>query len=838
MEVATPEIRFGTARLDLAKRRLLIGEAPARLGARAFDVLVALVERRDRAVGKNELFELVWPDVVVEENNLQVHISALRKLLGPQTIATIPGRGYRFTATVSSLNDPQAPVPSVASKAATTQPEPLYGRAEDLLAVSDLLQQHALVSIVGAGGIGKTRLAQALAVAAREHFAGGMCWVELSQLSDGAAVPAAIGQVLGVSGSDDRPVLQTVSALLRHGRSLLVLDNCEHVLDAAADSVRALLADVPDLRVMVTSQEPLRLPAEHVYRLSGLASDSVTETPAAVALFLARARAADPRLQPTGAQLVTIADICRRLDGMPLAIELAAARVRLLGIDGLRARLDERFNVLTGGTRSVLRRHQTLRATLEWSHQLLSAEERAVFRRLGVFVGGFSLELAQAVAVDEHLDRWTVLDMLGHLVDKSLVVADGSEAPRYRLLETTRAFALEQLAAAGETLQLLRRHADAMLEFVQHVEAGHWRWSADDQKRHDAELDNVRAALDWAAAAADTLPVACALFANSRRLWLNYELMNDGIACGKRLMPLPAGLDAEVEARFNLALAHLGYLGGPHECYVAALRATELFRSMGDTFRLIDSLIWTVMVGALRGESQHRAAALAEADALIDDAAPSRQRAALALAHARHFAYLGDYASARPWAERQAAIYRESGLEMGEQMALSTAAWYGCALEHVDEAIPVFQAAIATFRRINAPYGVGGCQQFLANAYALRGDRDLALSLGRTVIPYLQRTQMVATLVPFVALLHAQQPGSEADAAMLIGFFDVEVKRTQRLVLPFVTNTRDRVMTLVQSAIGIARALHSAAAGAQLTEEQAIALMFDSGSGREDHDRK
>ena len=826
METATSEIRFGAARLDLAQRRLLIDEVPARLGARAFDVLVALVERRDRAVGKNELFELVWPGVVVEENNLQVHISALRKLLGPQTIATIPGRGYRFTASLTeSINDAAAQF-SRAQPTPVAAPEPLYGRKEDLLGISDLLHKHALISIVGPGGIGKTRLAQVLSGTEREHFAGGIWWVDLSQLSDPAAVPAAIAQTLGIHGGNDRPVMQTVAALLRSGRSLLILDNCEHVLDAAADCVRSLLAEVPDLRVMVTSQELLRLPVEHVYRLSGLAIDSDTETPAAVALFVSRAQAADPRLQPTDVQIQTIADICRRLDGMPLAIELAAARVRLLGVEGVRTRLDERFNILTGGTRSVLRRHQTLRATLEWSHQLLSAEERAVFRRLGVFVGGFSLELAQAVAADEHLDQWTVLDLLGHLVDKSLVVADGGEAPRYRLLETTRAFALEQLAAASETPQLLRRHADAMLAFVQHVEAGHWRWSEEEQKRHNAEMDNLRAAINWAAAAADHRALACALFANSRRLWLNYELMNEGIDCGLRLLPLPEGLEVEVEARFNLTLAHLGYLGGPYECFVAALRATELFRSLGDTFRLIDCLIWTVMVGAHRGESQHRATALAEADALIDDDAPSRQRAALALAHARHFAYLGDYENARPWAERQAAIYRQSGLELGEQMALATAAWYGCALGHIDKAITILQRAIATFQRINAPYGIGGAQLFLANAHALRGDREEALTLSRAVIPYLQRTWIVAPLVPYIALLHAQQPGSEANAAILIGFFDVEVQRTRRRVPPFVTDTRDRVMMLVQAARGTVHAQQSAAAGAQLTEEQAIELMF------------
>ena len=198
----------------------------------------------------------------------------------------------------------------------------------------------------------------------------------------------------------------------------------------------------------MTSQEALHTSDEHVYRLAGLPIEGSSDSPAAAcALFVARAEAADPRLRLTEVNRATIAEICRRLDGMPLAIELAAARVRLLGVDGVHKRLDERLHILTGGTRAVLRRHQTLRAALEWSYNLLSRDEQTLFRRLGVFVGGFTLELAQAVAADDRIDRWAVLDLLGHLVDKSLVVADGDEMPRYRLLETMRAFALEQLAS-------------------------------------------------------------------------------------------------------------------------------------------------------------------------------------------------------------------------------------------------------------------------------------------------------------------------------------------------------------------------------------------------------
>jgi DNA-binding winged helix-turn-helix (wHTH) protein len=287
MEASPSELRFGSARLVLAQRQLRIDDRPIKLGARAYDLLVALIERRDRTVGKDELFELIWPGLVVEENNLQVHISALRKLLGPQAIATIPGRGYRFTAVIDApasaaeaalVSDPVTPTaqPSANPSAAATptnlpaRHEPLYGRDGDALAIGEMLRTHPLVSIIGAGGVGKTRLALAVASAQQLRFPHGVWWVELATLNDGALVAGTIAQALGVRSGDERPVLETVVASLRNHSALLVLDNCEHLLDAAAQCVRVLLRDAPTLRVLVTSQEALHTAEEQVYRLGGL----------------------------------------------------------------------------------------------------------------------------------------------------------------------------------------------------------------------------------------------------------------------------------------------------------------------------------------------------------------------------------------------------------------------------------------------------------------------------------------------------------------------------------------------------------------------------------------
>lgn len=589
-------VRFGDFELLPGERRLVAEGRTVPIGQRAFDLLQALVDRRERLVSKSELMELVWPDVVVEENNLQVQISTLRKVLGPQAIATIPGRGYQFTAPVNpgagAAHRPNDTI--VPARSAVTAEAALFGRDDDLRAVVALVASHRLVTIVGAGGIGKSRLARAATSGLPAR-----AWVELAGLSEPALLPQAIAQALAIPLSGRAPAIDELAQGLAPRTLDLVLDNCEHLLDAVAEIVQAAISAAPALRVVATSQEPLRLPDEQQYRLAPLAvpasaiTDGARES-GAVALLDARVRSIDPRFALTAETLPAAIDICRRLDGLPLAIELAAARVATLGLAAVRDRLDERFRLLTGGSRAVLRRHQTLRAALEWSHALLDAEERAVFRRLGAFAGGFTIERAQAVAAGEGLDEWAVLEALSALVDKSLVVADPGEPPRYRMLESARAYALEALAA-GETASTLERHARAMRDFLARVDLA----NLDCELRSDEfaaqvlpELDNLRAAYAWATGAPGDVPTAIALAAHAG------SLVDYAPECAAWIVPLldeieRSHLPAALEARYWRAIAATNMVGRvPTTRQIdAARRAAALYRSLGQPRREFTSLI-------------------------------------------------------------------------------------------------------------------------------------------------------------------------------------------------------------------------------------------------------
>jgi predicted ATPase/DNA-binding winged helix-turn-helix (wHTH) protein len=503
---SSDDFAFGRFLVQFEARRLLIDGEPAKLGARALDVLLALIERRERVVGKNELLDLVWPDLAVEENNLSVQISALRKVLGPAAISTIPGRGYRFALAQGTVRAAESTAsPAAAASGSTDGALPVFvGREDDLKALRTMVFSHRVVTIAGAGGIGKTTLARLLAHSTLGEFDDGDCLVDLAPVSDPSLAATAMAMALEVKVGNRSPVV-AIGEALGTRRMLVVLDNCEHLLQSVAELVDALRAMAPDVHWLATSQEPLKLTGEHVFRLAALALPAEPTLAAArragaVTLFEARARASDRRFALTHENVLAAIDICRQLDGIPLAIELAAARVPLLGLEGLRSRLGERLRVLTGGARVALPRHRTLLAALDWSHGLLTPAQQTVFRRLGVFAGSFALDAAQEVAADETMDKWSVLDDLGALVDKSLVVVEPDVVgePRYRLLETMRQYALDRLETAGDGDATRLRHLEVFVALAERAKVelfgpqqGAW------MKRLDSDRENLLAAHAW-----------------------------------------------------------------------------------------------------------------------------------------------------------------------------------------------------------------------------------------------------------------------------------------------------------------------------------------------------
>jgi predicted ATPase len=774
--------RFENVQVEPAERTLRIDGKPAAVGGRAFDLLVALIDRAGALVTKDDLLVAVWGPLIVEEANLHVHVSALRKLLGAHAIETVPGRGYRFL-----LPPVDAPLYGAARDAApddvparVVAPLPLIGRDDDLRSLEAMLCAHRLVTVIGAGGIGKTRLATTALWNARERHSAGSVVVDLTSLADPALLPGAIATALKLRapGGDD-PVAALVAAV-RPLDALVLIDNAEHLVDAVANVSQALVEGAPALRVLVTSQVPLRVSHERLFRLGGLSLPPAGETPSAaealrfgaVALFDERLQAADARARVDAANVAAVLDICRRLDGIALAIELAAARCPLLGVRGVAQRLDERFRLLRLDSRSGPSRQQTLGATMAWSHGLLTPEQQAAYRRLGVFAGTFTLEMAVPVISVPGLDDVDAIDLLAELVDRSLVAVDGTEPPRYRLLETGRLFALAKLAESGEEADVRSRHVRAVRERFEQAAAE--SWLIDEEtfvRRYEPDLDNLRTALDHASASDPVAAVALASAAT--RLWRLLSLHPEAL---QRLQDAANLIDAQtpprLEARLWEGLAEVAGELSHAKCRPSAQRAAELYARLGDDRGRYLALAHFVFTYSGSGGAPEAVAAFAEMRRLEDPAWPASVLGLGRKVEANHALDRGDIDHARTATRERLELGTACGSQRDVNASLNNLADLALISGDAAEAVRMCRLLLARLQpRETATSAV--TRGNLLNALLKLGDDAEARAAAIELVDVLRQIDFMFLMyvADGLALLAARE-GRLAIAGRLVGYTD------------------------------------------------------------------
>ncbi|MDR7268749.1 non-specific serine/threonine protein kinase [Pelomonas saccharophila] len=644
MDEAPAVLRFGAGgRFELrpTEHRLLVDGAPSPLGGRALDLLFALAARPGELLTKGELIEKVWPGLVVEEGNLRVQVNGLRRLLGEDAIATVPGRGYRFTAL---LQEAAATAPAEAIPA-----QALFGRDADLARLCDALAAGpGCVTLVGMAGVGKSSLARVAA--------GQGAWVDLAPLTQGGQVAEAIARALGGQLAGDDAVAQVIKLLPEGEPALLVLDNAEHLVDACATWAAALQSR---LRLLVTSQLALGVAGERVLRVEPLAVAEGAE--GAQALLLARIRAMDARFEATPKSLPLLAALCRQLDGLPLALELAAARVPLMGLQAVHDALAERFALLSRGRRDSSARHRSLLEALDWSHGLLEPAEQQLYQALGVFAGGFTLELAVTLSGDEHVSRWDVVDGLATLVERSLVSVDGADPPRYRLLETMRAHALARLDEAGRH-SARRRHAAAVLALIA---------PSDDTQLWLADMENVREAFLWARE--HDLATAAQLSARAARVMVltvwRHEVTGWLLSLEPAMDARGNSLPPQVLALWTSMLSYLLLIRADVRAVPVARRAVTLWRPLGNPTELQIAAVHWVRAFSESNPSPEldEACALLQALTAGDDSPMTRFRVNNAMAVAERLR--GNMVEHLACMEREQLAARELGMQARVQIA-------------------------------------------------------------------------------------------------------------------------------------------------------------------------
>lgn len=617
-------IYLGPFRLDADAKILFRGAEPLPVGRRAVALLCALVERPGMPVSKEALIDVAWSGLAVQESNLAVQIAALRKALGGEPggerwIETLPRRGYRFVGPTTADRE----APAVPAHVLDNLPHALssfVGRAREIADIEQLLNCTRLLTLCGVGGVGKTRLALKAAAGMRPQFPDGVWLVDLAGMLDSVLLPQAVAAALGVPEQRGHSLTATLASHLQSKELLLVLDNCEHLKEACRNLADLFLRSCALVRIMATSREVLGITGEVLFPVSPL---SVPETQhptkagtllayEAPLLFVERAACVKPGFQATVDTAPEIAQLCARLDGLPLAIELAAARLNALSLSEICARLDKRLELLAGRDGAAPPRHQTLRATIDWSHDLLSDSERVLFRRLSVFVGGWTLEAAEALCAGDELSPSDILHFMATLIEKSIIGAQTQQREtRYSMLAMLREYASERLVEAGEAEQLRARHlrhfaglAERLQPLLRGHDSGIWRDCI------ERDNDNLRAALQWSLEhgdRADGLRLAGALEGYWRmrgqltdwRHWLDSVLAAGPV---ERSRPRARALFGAGRLAWGQ-----GDLSRATELTEGAL---EIFRDLGDQWGVARSLMEIGLHSVARGEIE-RAAVLA-----------------------------------------------------------------------------------------------------------------------------------------------------------------------------------------------------------------------------------
>jgi predicted ATPase/DNA-binding winged helix-turn-helix (wHTH) protein len=734
--------RFADFELDPVAYELRRNGERIRLARQPMDLLLLLLERPQELVARDEIATRLWGKDVFVDLDAGIHTAVLRirQALGdsrelPRFVETVAGKGYRFVAAVEVVPSSRRHALPVASDTRRHNLPPdltsFIGRHQELLHLSGLPASSRLVTLTGAGGVGKTRLAMRLAFSLRDQFADGVWFADFAPLSGPDLMTQTVATAVGIREVPRRSLRESLLDQLRDRELLLVLDNCEHLIAPCAELVEALLRGAPALRIVVTSREVLAMPGEIVCRVPSLSlppaltplSVTALADSEATRLFVERATAADPAFCTTDRNAGAIARICQRLDGIPLAIELAAARVAVLTPEQIEARLDDRFRLLTGSMRTAVARQRTLEAAVDWSYQLLSDVERELFTRLSVFPAGWTLEAAEKICAGDGIHSSDVLDLLSTLAAKSLLGSEGDfdGERRYRFLETVRQYARER-TRPGELDRMRRRHFEYFFDKFRgsenvlrsHGQVTHLR-------RLEVERENVRAALEWgvtsSAMAAQALDLAAALF----WFWSKRGVFDEGTQWIERALAAAVHAPVRLRARALIGLAHIRFCQGTYSEATVA-EALSLGRRHDDPWVVAFALFLQALASLERGDDEEAASRALAAREAADASGDAWQHGGPLLTLANIALSKGEHERAQQLYEESIEVHRQTGDAWGLAIVLSTSAGLCLVGEDLDLARARAAEALSLCQDLEDERGIAWSLDLYAGLLAAGGD--------------------------------------------------------------------------------------------------------------------